>query len=63
MKLRRLTRPVLQRGRAACHEGRASGWPEENFDAIGHRSTLDLGDLEGDARLPAPGLADRPAAG
>jgi NTE family protein len=40
----------------------ADSWLAENFDAIGHRSTLDLDDLEGDARLPAPGLTDRPAA-
>ncbi len=37
-------------------------WLEENFVAIGHRSTLDLDDLEGGARLPAPDLTDRPAA-
>jgi NTE family protein len=40
----------------------ADGWLAENFDAIGHRSTLDLDDLVGDARLPSPDLTSRPAA-
>ena len=39
----------------------ADAWLDENFDAIGHRSTLDLDALEGDGRLPAPRAA-RPAA-
>ena len=40
----------------------ADSWLEENFEAIGCRSTLDFDELEGDARLPAPDLTDRPAA-
>jgi NTE family protein len=40
----------------------ADGWLEENFDAIGQRSTLDLDELVGDARLPTPDLTSRPAA-
>jgi NTE family protein len=40
----------------------AGGWLDEHFDAIGHRSTLDLDELDGDARLPSPGFAARPAA-
>jgi NTE family protein len=40
----------------------ADSWLSENFEAIGHRSTLDLDDLIGDARLPSPGQAARPAA-
>ena len=40
----------------------ADSWLAENFEAIGHRSTLDFDELEGDARLPAPDLTDRPAA-
>ncbi len=40
----------------------ADAWLAENFDAIGHRSTLDLDSLEGDGRLPVPGLNQRSAA-
>jgi NTE family protein len=40
----------------------ADSWLEENFDAIGNRSTLDLDDLEGDTRLPTPDLGARSAA-
>jgi NTE family protein len=40
----------------------AGNWLEENFEAIGQRSTLDLDDLVGDARLPLPDLTVRPAA-
>ncbi len=40
----------------------ADGWLQENFEAIGHRSTLDLGALEGDAGLPSPGPSTRSAA-
>jgi NTE family protein len=40
----------------------AKDWLDENFDAIGHRSTLDLDAMIGDHKLPAPSLAARPAA-
>lgn len=40
----------------------ADSWLDENFEAIGHRSTLDLDALEGHARLPLPDLCARPAA-
>jgi NTE family protein len=40
----------------------ADAWLEENFEAIGNRSTLDLDEMEGDARLPLPDLTVRPAA-
>lgn len=42
--------------------GWASAWLDENFDAIGNRSTLDLDDLEGGSRLPLPVCAARAAA-
>ncbi|PZR00395.1 MAG: patatin [Cereibacter sphaeroides] len=37
-------------------------WLEENFDSIGVRSTLDLDDIEGKARLPLPPLGAAQAA-
>jgi NTE family protein len=40
----------------------ADAWLEENYEAIGNRSTLDLEELEGDARLPLPEFTARPAA-
>jgi NTE family protein len=40
----------------------ANSWLEENFEAIGNRSTLDLDELVGAARLPSPELTARPAA-
>ena len=40
----------------------ASAWLDENFDAIGVRSTLDIDALEGDGRLPSPVQSSRPAA-
>jgi NTE family protein len=40
----------------------ADAWLEENFEAIGNRSTLDLDEMEGDARLPLPEFTARPAA-
>ncbi len=40
----------------------ADTWLAENFDAIGHHSTLDLDMLEGDGRLPQPGLGRQAAA-
>ena len=40
----------------------ADTWLDENFDAIGHHSTLDIDVLEGDARLPSPVLTPRTAA-
>jgi NTE family protein len=40
----------------------ADQWLDENFDAIGHRSTLDLAEIEGNERLPLPDLAPRTAA-
>jgi NTE family protein len=40
----------------------ADGWLAENFEAIGHHSTLELDELDGEARLPSPGLTARPAA-
>ncbi|MGI1660626.1 patatin-like phospholipase family protein [Palleronia sp. KMU-117] len=40
----------------------ADGWLTANFDAIGNRSTLELDELDGEARLPSPGLTARPAA-
>jgi NTE family protein len=40
----------------------ADSWLEENFDAIGHRSTLDLDMLDGDGRLPVPGFDAKTAA-
>lgn len=40
----------------------ADKWLDDNFDAIGNRSTLDLDELEGDAHLPLPEFTARPAA-
>ena len=40
----------------------ADAWLEKNYEAIGNRSTLDLEELEGDARLPLPDFCARPAA-
>ncbi len=40
----------------------ADQWLDENFDAIGHRSTLDLAEIEGNDRLPLPDLTARTAA-
>ena len=40
----------------------ADAWLDENYAAIGHRSTLDLDALDGTAGLPAPEIAVRPAA-
>jgi NTE family protein len=40
----------------------ADSWLAENFDAIGHRSTLELDELDGEACLPSPGVTARPAA-
>jgi NTE family protein len=34
--------------------GWAEAWLDENYEHIGHRSTLDLDSLEGDAHLPSP---------
>ena len=40
----------------------ADDWLEQNFDAIGNRSTLELDELEGDASLPLPDFTPRTAA-
>jgi NTE family protein len=40
----------------------ADDWLAQNFDAIGHRSTLDFEAIEGAARLPLPDIGTRDAA-
>jgi NTE family protein len=40
----------------------ADDWLAQNFDAIGHRSTLDFEQIEGAARLPLPDIGTRDAA-
>jgi NTE family protein len=40
----------------------ADSWLAEHFEAIGHRSTLDLDMLEGDGHLPQPGFDAKTAA-
>lgn len=40
----------------------ADSWLDQNFDAIGQRSTLDLDELQGDCHLPQPDIAPRSAA-